>query len=147
MSFIKDFKAFALKGNVIDLAVAVIIGGAFGKIVSAMVDDIIMPIISMITGKGGFTDKFMILGGDKDASAFKSLEEAKKAGANVFAYGHFVQTVVDFIIIALFIFLAIRMMSKMQKKEEAAPAAPPAPTPSENLLTEIRDLLKQDRRA
>lgn len=146
MSFIKDFKAFALKGNVIDLAVAVIIGGAFGKIVSALVDDMIMPLISIITGKGGFSDKFLILGGDKDASMFKSLDEAKKAGENVFAYGHFIQTVVDFFIIALFIFLAIRMMAKMQKKEEAAPAAPAAPTPSEKLLTEIRDLLEQGKR-
>ena len=108
MSFIKDFKAFAMKGSVIDLAVAVIIGGAFGKIVSAMVDDIIMPLVGTVTGGKLFTDNFFVLKYAKAGDHYDTLEAAKKAGANVFAYGHFIQTIFDFLIIALFIFIAIQ---------------------------------------
>jgi large conductance mechanosensitive channel len=145
MSFLKDFKAFAMKGSVIDLAVGVIIGGAFGKIVTAMVDDIIMPLVGVVTGKGQmFVDKFMVLRAAKDGDVYKSLDEAKKAGANVFAYGHFIQTIVDFLIIAFFIFLVIQAMAKMQRKEEAAAVAKATePTATEKLLTDIRDLLKK----
>jgi len=145
MSFWKDFKSFAMKGSVVDLAVGVIIGGAFGKIVSAMVDDVIMPLVGMITGKGQmFVDKFVVLKPAKDGDIYKSLDEAKKAGANVFAYGHFIQTVFDFLIVAFFIFLVIRLMARMKRHEEAAvAAAPPAPSATETLLTEIRDLLKK----
>lgn len=143
MSFLKDFQAFAMKGSVIDLAVGVVIGGAFGKIVTAMVDDIIMPLVGVFTGKGQmFVDKFMVLRPAKDGDVYNSLEEAKKAGANVFAYGHFVQTIVDFLIIAFFIFLVIQAMGKMRRKEieaEAAKAAEPSAT--EKLLAEIRDRL------
>ena len=144
MSFIKDFKAFAMKGSVIDLAVGVIIGGAFGKIVTSMVEDIIMPLVSTITGKGElFADKFILLKAAKDGDIYKSLDEAKKAGANVFAYGHFIQSVVDFFIIAFFIFVAIRFMAKQQKKQEEAKAMEPlGPSSTDKLLTEIRDLLK-----
>jgi large conductance mechanosensitive channel len=146
MSFIKEFKAFAMKGSVIDLAVGVIIGGAFGKIVTAMVEDVIMPIVGVFTGKGEmFGDKFMVLKAAKDGEVYASLSEAKKAGANVFAYGHFIQTIVDFLIIAFFIFLVIRMMAKMSKKEEAkiVAAPPPPPSATEVLLAEIRDELKK----
>ncbi len=146
MSFIKDFKAFAMKGSVIDLAVGVIIGGAFGKIVTSMVDDVIMPLVSALTGKGQmFVDKFYVLKYGKTGDNYKTLEEAKKAGANVFAYGHFVQTIFDFLIIAFFIFLMIQAMAKMKKKEEAAAAvaAPPEPSSTDKLLVEIRDLLKK----
>lgn len=149
MSFLKDFKAFAMKGSVIDLAVGVIIGGAFGKIVTAMVDDVIMPLVAMFTGKGQlFADKFLELPLSAGGNKYPSLAEAKKAGVNVFAYGHFIQTVVDFLIIAFFIFLVIRLMAKMQHKEEAAavaapPPPPPPPSSTEVLLTEIRDLLKK----
>ena len=132
-----------MKGSVIDLAVAVIIGGAFGKIVSAMVDDIIMPLVGMVTGGKLFTDNFLILKYAKEGDHYDTLEAAKKAGANVFAYGHFVQTIFDFLIIALFIFLAIQAMSKMKKQEEAAPATPAEPSATEKLLMEIRDRLPQ----
>jgi large conductance mechanosensitive channel protein len=142
MGFWNDFKSFAMKGNVIDLAVGVIIGGAFGKIVSAMVEDVVMPLVAMVTGKGQkFTDLFLVLRPGKEGETYQSLEQAKTAGANVFAYGHFIQTIVDFLIIAFFIFLAIRFMSRLKKEEEAKPA--PKATASEKLLEEIRDLLKQ----
>lgn len=148
MGFMKDFKAFAMKGSVIDLAVGVVIGGAFGKIVAAMVDDVIMPLVAMFTGKGQlFTDMFWELPLSLDGNKYKSLDEAKKAGVNVFAYGHFIQTIVDFIIIAFFIFLVIKAMARARRKEiaeeQAAAAVPAPPSKSEELLTEIRDLLKK----
>ena len=145
MGFWADFKGFAMKGSVIDLAVGVIIGGAFGKIVTALVDDVIMPLVGMVSGKGEkFNDKFIVLKPAKETDVYASLEQAKTAGANVFAYGHFIQTVVDFLIIAFFIFLAVRMISKMKKKEMAS--APLGPSSTDKLLTEIRDLLKQQGR-
>jgi large conductance mechanosensitive channel len=145
MGFWQEFKSFAMKGNVIDLAVGVIIGGAFGKIVTALVDDIVMPGIGVLTGKGEkFTDKFYVLTPAKDGDAYASLEQAKTAGANVLAYGHFIQTVVDFLIIAFFIFVAIRALSKLSRKEEAA-TPPPGPSSTDKLLMEIRDELKKTR--
>ncbi len=147
MSFIKDFKAFAMKGSVIDLAVGVIIGGAFGKIVTAMVDDVLMPLVGIFNGTGQlFADKFVELPIAATGNKYRSLEEAKKAGVNVFAYGHFIQTVVDFFIIAFFVFMVIRVMSKLKRKEEEKNAAAPepfGPSSTDKLLTEIRDLLKQ----
>lgn len=141
MGFLKDFKAFAMKGSVIDLAVGVIIGGAFGKIVTALVEDIIMPLIGVITGKGEmFVDKFIVLKPAKPGEVYKSLDEAKKAGANVFAYGHFVQTIFDFLIVAFFIFITIRLMARMHRKEEEK-KAPPEPSSTDKLLMEIRDRL------
>jgi large conductance mechanosensitive channel len=143
MSFWQDFKAFAFKGNVVDLAVAVIIGGAFGKIVTALVDDIIMPIIGYLTPAGKkFTDMFWVLKAGKTGTDYKALAEAKADGANVFAYGDFIQTIVDFLIVAFFIFLAIRLMSRFRKKEEAAAPAP-AISSTDKLLMEIRDELKK----
>ncbi|MBS1772882.1 MAG: large conductance mechanosensitive channel protein MscL [Bacteroidetes bacterium] len=140
MGFLKDFKAFAMKGNVMDLAVGVIIGAAFGKIVSAVVDDILMPIIG-IFGKGSkFDDKFVNLSSDVQ---YKTLADAKAAGANVFAYGHFIQTIVDFLIVAFCIFLIIRAMTKLERKKEEAPAPPPGPSSTDMLLMEIRDALKK----
>lgn len=144
MGFWGEFKSFAMKGNVIDLAVGVIIGGAFGKIVTAMVDDVIMPLVALATGEStNFGDMFLVLSPGKDGGTYTSLEQAKTAGANVFAYGHFVQTVVDFLIIAFFIFLAIKGINRM--KREKVETAPLGPTATEKLLTEIRDLLKQQR--
>lgn len=142
MGFVKDFKEFAMKGNVLDMAVGVIIGGAFGKIVSSMVDDVLMPVISKLTGGIDFTNLFVNLSDDK---AYPTLAAAKEAGASVFAYGQFLQNVVDFLIVAFCIFLMIKAIAKFnRKKEEPAPEAPAAPEPSaeEKLLTEIRDLLK-----
>jgi large conductance mechanosensitive channel len=146
MSFMKDFKAFAMKGSVIDLAVGVVIGAAFGKIITAMVDDIIMPLVTMLTGKGQlFADKFIELPFSVNGNKYPTLAEAKKAGVNVLAYGHFLQTVVDFFIIALFIFLAIRGMARMYRKQEEAANATATPelSTSDKLLMEIRDELKK----
>ncbi|HLO69921.1 MAG TPA: large conductance mechanosensitive channel protein MscL [Flavipsychrobacter sp.] len=143
MGFFQDFKAFAMRGNVMDLAVGVVIGGAFGKIVTAMVDDILMPVIGMATGGQKFDDKFMVLKAAKDGDVYTSLAQAKEAGANVFAYGHFIQTIVDFLIIAFCIFLVVRAMARMQKEKEAAPPAPAEPSSTDKLLMEIRDALKK----
>ena len=138
MGFIKEFKEFAMKGNVMDMAVGVIIGGAFGKIVTSLVNDMLMPIISLCTGGSDFTNLFVNL---SDDVKYKTLAEAQEAGASVFAYGTFIQNIIDFIIIAFCIFLMIKAMNKMKKKEEPAPEAPKGPT-QEELLAEIRDLLK-----
>ena len=137
MGFIKEFKEFAMKGNVMDMAVGVIIGGAFGKIVSSLVNDILMPLIGKITGGVNFVDLFVNLSG----GTAKTLAEAKEAGDAVFAYGQFIQNVFDFIIIAFCIFLMIKGMNKLKKEKPAEPEAPAGPT-QEELLTEIRDLLK-----
>ena len=139
MGFIKEFKEFAMKGNVMDMAVGVIIGGAFGKIVSSLVDDVLMPVIGKLTGGVSFVDLFVTLGDGN----FKTLAAAKEAGAAVFAYGQFIQNIVDFLIVAFCIFLMLKGINKMnRKKEEPAPEAPKGPT-QEELLAEIRDLLKK----
>ena len=138
MGFFKEFKEFAVKGNVMDMAVGVIIGGAFGKIVTSLVNDIIMPLISKATGGVSFTDLFINLTND---TTYETLAAAKEAGVSVFAWGQFVQNIIDFLIIALCIFLMIKGINNLKKKEEPAPAAPAGPT-QEELLTEIRDLLK-----
>jgi large conductance mechanosensitive channel len=144
MGFWNDFKSFTMKGNVIDLAVGVIIGGAFGKIVTALVEDVIMPSVGLVTGKGQkFNDKFMVLKPAKEGDVYNSLEQARTAGANVLAYGHFIQTIVDFMIIAFFIFLAIRFISRMKKEE--VQSAPLGPSATEKLLMEIRDELKKGK--
>jgi large conductance mechanosensitive channel len=137
MGFIKEFKEFAVKGNVMDMAVGVIIGGAFGKIVTSLVGDLLMPLIGVATGGISFVDLFINLSG----GTAKTLAEAKEAGDAVFAYGQFIQNVIDFLIIAFCIFLMIKGMNKLKKKEEPAPEAPAGPT-QEELLAEIRDLLK-----
>ena len=137
MGFIKEFKEFAMKGNVMDMAVGVIIGGAFGKIVSSLVSDVLMPLIGKATGGVSFTDLFINLGDGE----YSTLAAAQEAGAAVLAYGQFIQNIIDFIIIAFCIFLMIKGMNKLKKEEPAEPAAPAGPT-QEELLTEIRDLLK-----
>jgi len=131
MSMLQEFKEFAMKGNVVDLAVGVIIGGAFGKIVTSFVGDVVMPLIGLLAGGVDFT-KLGI-----------TLKEAvdDKTPAVMLNYGNFIQTVFDFTIVAFAIFMAIKMMNKL-KKEKPAPEAPPAPTNEEVLLAEIRDLLK-----
>lgn len=133
--FLSDFKEFAMKGNIIDMAVGVIIGGAFGKIVTSLVNDMIMPVISLVTGGEGYKNlKHVITKASEDGSV-------QEVAIN---YGIFIQNIIDFIIIALSIFVALRVIMKFKKKEEEAPAAPPAPSAEETLLTEIRDLLKKD---
>ena len=135
---LQEFKSFAMKGNVVDLAIGVIIGAAFGKIVDSIVSDLIMPIIGAITGGLDFSNYYAPL-----SSAVKtgmSYEDAKKAGA-VLGYGQFITTVVTFLIIAWVLFLVVKGINRMRLQAAAAPVAPPAPTNEEVLLTEIRDLL------
>lgn len=138
MGFFADFKASLLKGDVLSLATAVVIGGAFGKIVGSAVDDVIMPIVGLLTGGIDFTQKFIALNGE----SYTNLDAAKAAGAAVITYGNLVQAVINFVIISFFIFVVLRAAEKAKKKEEAAPAAPAGPT-QEQLLAEIRDLLKK----
>lgn len=140
--FIEDFKKFALKGNVVDMAVGVIVGGAFGKIVSSLVNDIIMPLITVITGNTGFENMKYIIHQAEPADAAAGKAAVEEVALN---YGMFIQNIVDFLIIALSIFIALRVTMKFMKKEEkeeAAPASAPEPTSEEKLLTEIRDILK-----
>ena len=145
--FIEDFKAFALKGNVVDMAVGVIIGGAFGKIVSSLVADIIMPPIGVLTGGMDFKDLKVVLKEAVPAVVDEAGAEISAATEAVtLNYGLFIQNVIDFLIIALSIFCIIKMMTRLNKKKEEAPAEPapkPEPTKEEVLLTEIRDLLKK----
>jgi large conductance mechanosensitive channel len=140
MSLLSEFKAFAMRGNVVDLAVGVIIGAAFGKIIASIVGDILMPPIGLLLGGMNFTDIQIIL---RDAVTDPANGAVVKA-AVVMKIGNFIQTLVDFTIIAFSIFLIIKGINKMSKKQEEAPAAPPAPTKDQELLTEIRDLLKKN---
>lgn len=144
--FIEDFKNFALKGNVIDMAVGVIVGGAFGKIVSSLVNDIIMPLITIITGNTGFENMKYVIHGAEPADVAAGKAAVEEVAVN---YGMFIQNIVDFLIIALSIFIALRVTMKFMKKEKAveeAPAPAPEPTAEEKLLTEIRDILKKEEK-
>ncbi|MEM6818329.1 MAG: large-conductance mechanosensitive channel protein MscL [Pseudomonadota bacterium] len=136
---LSEFKKFAMRGNVVDMAVGIIIGGAFGKIVSSFVKDVIMPPIGLLMGNVDFSQLFVNLTGED----YATLTEATEAGAPVIAYGQFINTVLDFLIVAFAIFMAIKVMNRLKKEEEEAPAKPPEPSAEEKLLTEIRDLLKQ----
>ncbi len=139
MSFASEFKEFALKGNVMDLAVGVIIGGAFGKIVDSVVGDLIMPVVGRIFGGLDFNNYYIPLAGQTATT----LVEAKKAGA-VFAYGSFITIALNFIILAFIIFLMVKQMNRLKREAPAAPPPPPAPTPEDVLLLrEIRDALKR----
>jgi large conductance mechanosensitive channel len=133
----EEFKKFAMRGNVVDLAVGVIIGAAFGAIVNSLVSDVIMPVIGAVTGGLDFSNYFIPLSKNVTAT---SLAEAKKQGA-VLAYGSFLTIVINFLIIAWVLFMVIRGINKLTKKQEEKPAAPPTPTKEEVLLTEIRDIL------
>ncbi len=132
MSMIKEFKEFAMRGNVVDMAVGIIIGGAFGKIVSSFVADVIMPPIGVLLGGVDFSNLSLTI-----------KEGAEGVAPVVIKYGAFINTVIDFIIIAFAIFMAIKAINSLKKKQEEAPAAPPAPPADVQLLTEIRDLLKK----
>lgn len=137
MGFLKEFKDFAMRGNVVDMAVGIIIGGAFGKIVSSAVSDVIMPPVGLALGGVNFTDLKMKLS-DAVMEGDKVVKEAVTIN-----YGNFLQVTVDFIIVALVIFMMVKAMNSMKKKEEAAPAAPPPPSEEVTLLREIRDSLKK----
>lgn len=142
MSFISEFKEFALKGNVVDLAVGVIIGGAFGKIVDSMVGDVIMPIAGLVFGKIDFSNLYVVLG-SVPAGVEDNLAAIKKAGVPVLAYGSFLTIAINFAILALVIFIMIKQINRLKREAPAAPAAP-APTPEDvMLLREIRDSLKK----
>ena len=135
---LNEFKAFAMRGNVVDMAVGIIIGAAFGKIVSSFVNDVIMPPIGMLLGNVDFSNLFLNLGD----TAYASLAAAEEAGAPIVKYGLFINTVLDFLIVAFVIFMVIKGMNKMKKEEEEKPAPPPEPSKEEKLLTEIRDALQ-----
>lgn len=134
MSFLSEFKAFAVRGNVVDMAVGIIIGAAFGKIVSSFVDGVVMPPLGLLIGGVDFTDLAVVL-----------QAETAEAPAVLLRYGAFLQTVVDFVIIAFAVFVGVRAINRLKRKEAAAPSTPPAPSKQELLLTEIRDLLKERR--
>ena len=140
---LQEFKQFAMRGNVVDMAVGIIIGGAFGRIVSSLVNDVIMPPIGLAMGNVDFSNLFVNLGD----GAYQTLALAEEAGAPIIKYGVFAQTILDFLIVAFAIFMVIKGMNRMKKKEEEAPAkpaAPPEPSAEAKLLTEIRDALQRN---
>ena len=134
---LKEFKEFAMRGNVVDMAVGIIIGAAFGKIVTSFVNDVIMPPIGLLLGSVDFSNLFVNLGGD-----YTTVAAAETAGAPIIKYGVFINTVLDFVIVAFAIFLVIKALNKLRRQQAAQPAAPPAPSTQEKLLMEIRDALK-----
>jgi len=138
MGFISDFKTFIMKGNIIDLAVAVIIGAAFGKIVTSLVDDIIMPVVGLLMGGIDFSRQFFAL----DGESYERLEAAKEAGAATLTYGNVIQVIINSLIIAFSIFVILKAYERTKRKKEEAPAAPAGPT-QEQLLMEIRDELRK----
>ena len=144
---LQEFKAFIARGNVLDLAVAVIIGAAFGTIVTSFTDDLVMPIIGLVSGGVDFTSKFIVLGAIPDSytGSQTDYEALKKAGVALFGYGKFLTALINFVIIAFVIFLMVKAANKAMPKPAEAPAPPPGPTPTEQLLAEIRDELRKGR--
>ena len=138
---LKEFKEFAVKGNMLDMAVGIIIGAAFGTIIKSLVDDVLMPPIGMLMGGVDFKEFFLTLGNPAGAP-FATLAAAQEAGAVTINYGLFINAVISFLIVAFSVFMVVKSFNKMKKEEEAAPAAPPEPSAEEKLLTEIRDLMK-----
>jgi large conductance mechanosensitive channel len=135
---LKEFKEFAMRGNVVDMAVGIVIGGAFGKIVTSLVNDVVMPPIGLLMGHVDFTNLFLDLSGTQHAS----LAAAQEAGAPIIRYGIFINTLLDFAIVAFAIFLVVRLINRLRKQPAPAAPAPPAPSAEEKLLTEIRDALR-----
>ena len=136
---LKEFKAFAMRGNVVDMAVGIIIGGAFGRIVTSFVNDVIMPPIGLLLGNVDFSNLFINLSG----GGYETIAAAQEAGAPILKYGAFAQTIVDFVIVAFAIFMAIKVMNRLKRQEEEKPAAPPGPSSTDKLLMEIRDALQK----
>jgi large conductance mechanosensitive channel len=142
---LKEFKEFAVKGNVLDMAVGIIIGAAFGTIVKSLVDDIIMPPIGLLLGGVDFTDLFLTISGGTSPGPYATLAAAKEAGAVTINYGVFINGLISFLIVAFAVFLVVKSFNTLKRKEETAPEAPPAPpepSAEEKILTEIRDILK-----
>jgi len=135
---LKEFKEFAMRGNVVDMAIGIVLGAAFGKIVTSFVKDILMPPLGLLLGGVDFKEIYINLSGQ----TYASLAQAQEAGAATINIGVWINTVIDFIIVAFAIFMVVRQMNKLKKKEEEAPEAPPEPPKQEILLTEIRDLMK-----
>jgi large conductance mechanosensitive channel len=142
MGMMQEFKEFAVKGNVIDLAVGVIIGGAFGKIVGSMVDDLIMPLVGSVFGKLDFSNLFVVLGDAPEGTAH-TLAAMKEAGVPVLAYGNFLSVAINFLILAFVIFLMVKQINRMKREAPAEPEAPAATPEDVVLLREIRDSLKK----
>ena len=137
--FVKEFGEFIKKGNVVDMAVGVVIGGAFGAIVTSLVNDIIMPLVSLITGGINFSDWFVAL----DGNTYQTLEAAKEAGAATLNYGNLISVVLNFLIVAFCIFLVVKAMNKLKRKEEEKPAEEPKKSDEVVLLEQIRDIIKK----
>ena len=135
---LNEFKTFAMKGNMVDMAVGIVIGAAFGAIISSLVDDVIMPPIGLLLGGVDFSQLFVVLKGE---GTFNTIEQAKEAGAVTWNLGLFINAIIKFVIIAFALFLVVKAMNKMKKKEEEAPAETPEPPADVKLLEEIRDLL------
>lgn len=145
---LKEFREFALRGNVVDMAVGIIIGGAFGTIVSSLVADVIMPPIGLLLGGVDFADMFLVLrDGAKAPAPYASVALAKEAGAVTLNYGLFLNAVVSFLIVAMAVFTLVKAMNSLKKQEAAVPAVPPVPSAEVVLLSEIRDALKTGRKA
>jgi large conductance mechanosensitive channel len=140
---LKEFKEFAMRGNVVDMAVGIIIGAAFGRIVDSLVKDLIMPPIGLLLGKVDFSNLFVILKEGTTPGPYFTVDAAQKAGAVTFNYGMFLNNVITFLIVAFAVFLLIRAINQLRRKEEEQPAAPPAPPEEVALLREIRDALKR----
>jgi len=142
---LKEFKTFALKGNMLDMAVGIIIGGAFATIIGSLVNDVIMPPIGLMLGGIDFAQLFILLQAGETAGPYLTLDAAKEAGAVTINYGLFVNAIISFIIVAFSVFMLVRQYNRLKAQEEAAPKPPPEPPKEEILLTEIRDLLKAGR--
>ncbi len=142
MGIAKEFREFAVKGNVIDLAVGVIIGGAFGKIVDSVVSDLIMPVVGLVFGKLDFSNLFIVLGSVPEGTPY-TLEAIRKAGVPVLAYGNFITVAVNFVILAFIIFVRVKQINRLKRETPVEPPAPPATPEDIQLLREIRDSLKR----
>jgi large conductance mechanosensitive channel len=140
---LKEFKEFAMRGNVVDMAVGIVIGAAFGKIVESLVKDLIMPPIGLLLGKVDFSNLFFVMREGTSAGPYLSVEAAQKAGAVTFNYGMFINTCISFLIVAFAVFMLIRAINRLKRAEEAKPAAPVAPPEEVVLLREIRDALRK----
>ena len=139
---LKEFKEFAIKGNMLDMAVGIIIGAAFGTIIQSLVNDVLMPPIGLLLGGVDFSDLFLTLQAGATPGPYATLAAAQEAGAVTINYGVFANAVISFLIVAFSVFMVVRAFNRLKRQEEAAPAAPPAPSAEEKLLGEIRDLLK-----
>jgi large conductance mechanosensitive channel len=141
---LNEFKKFVMRGNVLDMAVGIIIGASFGAIIKSLVDDMLMPLVGLLIGNVDFSNLFVVLKAGAEAAApYATLEAARTAGAVTLNYGLWLNTVITFLIVTFAIFMLIQQVGRMKKKEEAAPAKAPEPSAQEKLLAEIRDLLKQ----